>query len=143
MALFTSRPCANARHAPDSSRGFTLLEMLVVLAIIALATAVVVPAAATWLQAAEARSWREDLRVKLVELPTLAFSRGTPLEVDAEALRTQVPSLPTSLELRLSQPLRYSPTGAASGGWVEVARPGDRQPLARWQVEPLSGSVSP
>lgn len=137
------RSCAHRRAALRFERGFTLLELLIVLAVVALSTAVVVPAASRWLAAAEARSWREDLVVRLTELPTEAFGQGQPLELDADALRRQVPSLPSDLELRLSKPLRYGPTGVAAGGWVEVVRPGDKAPLAHWDVAPVSGAVTP
>lgn len=137
------RGCRPRQAAARFGGGFTLLELLVVLAVIALATAVVVPAASRWLAAAEARSWREDLVVRLTELPTEAFARGQAMELDADALRRQVPSFPADLELHLSKPLRYGATGVASGGWVEVFRPGEKAPLAHWQVEPLSGAVTP
>lgn len=129
--------------AGRQTRGFTLLELLVVLAIVSLATAVVVPAAGRWLSAAQDRAWREDVRARLTELPTLAFAQGRPIELDADALRAWLPSFPKELDLHLTQTLRYSSTGVASGGVVEAYRAGERRPLARWQVEPVSGALRP
>ncbi|WP_422012257.1 prepilin-type N-terminal cleavage/methylation domain-containing protein [Roseateles sp.] len=143
------RPAAESRHGTTSrsryrvSVGFTLLELLIVLAVVAMATAVVVPIAGRWLTAAQERAWRGDLKVRLLELPVMAFARGRPIELDADALRAFLPSFPAELELHLSAPLHYGATGVASGGIVEVYRPRERRPIARWQVEPVSGDVTP
>ncbi|WP_457325702.1 prepilin-type N-terminal cleavage/methylation domain-containing protein [Roseateles sp. P5_E11] len=122
-----------------SSAGFTLLELLVVLTLVALTTAVVLPATMRWLDSANERGWREDFVALLSALPTQAFASGRSLELDADQLRALAPELPADIELRIDKPLRYGVNGAAVGGRIELRR-GDRT-VQQWRIEPISGRV--
>ena len=68
-------------------KGFTLLELLVVLSIVAMAAGLMVPSASRWMSAARERAWQQELRAELAALPMRAFRRGEPLELDALAFR--------------------------------------------------------
>lgn len=119
--------------------GFTLLELLVVLAIVALASSVALPRAVAWLESAERRAWRVDLRAQLERYPVQAFLTGTPQQVDAERLRRDgATPWPADAEVALTQPLRYAASGAASGGELRL-RLGAWE--ARWRVAPVTGDV--
>lgn len=125
--------------APLRRRGFTLLELLVVLAIVALASATAVPRVAGWLAAAEQRGWRADLRAQLSRYPAQAFLAGAPLMVDAQRLRQDLGERwPANAEVRLDKPLRYGANGAAQGGRLTVTL-GDWR--SEWRVTPLTGEV--
>ncbi|MDN3920972.1 prepilin-type N-terminal cleavage/methylation domain-containing protein [Roseateles violae] len=130
------------RQALPRSRGFTLLELLVVLTIAALSIGFVLPAASRWIAAVQERGWRDDLRAALQGLPVAAFRQGAVLELDAPALRALLPDLPAELEFSLEQPLRYSAMGVASGGRLSVrSKPGGRAEV--WQIEAVTGRVLP
>ncbi len=123
--------------------GFTLLELLVVMTITALTVGAVLPAAVRWLGSAQERAWRADARAQLESLPLLARAAGQPMQWDASRLQERMPDLPPDAELYLPQPLRYEASGVASGGVVEVFKKGARQPLAHWDIEPITGRLLP
>jgi prepilin-type N-terminal cleavage/methylation domain-containing protein len=124
------RPCT-------CRRGFTLLELLVVLLLTALVTGLAVPNAQRWLSGARERVWRAELRDALRALPTAARQQGDDLVVDVDALRRRVPGLPADVLLRLDAPLRYRANGVAVAGRLDIVRPG--QPVESWQVLSLTG----
>lgn len=118
--------------------GFTLLEMLAVIALIALAAGIVAPRAVGWLDAARERGWRDDFRAYLEALPVRCFLSGEPRQLEAQDLLNAVPDAPARLEIRLPQTITYSAQGVASGGIVELRRGEHRE---TWQIEPITGQV--
>lgn len=120
-------------------RGFTLLEMLVVLALLGLVAGLVAPQAGRWLSNAQERGWRADLKARIEGLPIKAFLAGRPLSVDAVQLQAGLPGESGGLVLRMRQPLRYSASGAAEGGELELLR---GAMVERWRVRPVSGEVT-
>ena len=123
------------------ARGFTLLELVVVMALAALMAGVVVPAATRGLDAARERGIASEVSATLAGLPVLAFQRGEALNVDEAMLRRHLAGLPSDWRLEVPQSLRYTATGVSSGGIVRVLPPG-RAPLA-WHVQILTGEVEP
>lgn len=129
------------RPSPEGGRpsGFTLLELLVVLALVALVTGLVAPAALRGVEAARERGVAADVRALLEGLPVRAFHGGQAMELDAAALRRLLPDLPADWQLQVEPALRYGPSGVAAGATVRLTPPG-RAPLD-WRVAPLSGEV--
>lgn len=124
------------------TRGFTLLELLVVLSIVALTTGLILPSASRWLSSARERGWQQEVRAELAALPMRAFRSGEPMELDAAALQKLLrEQLPAGAAVELDAPLRYSAAGVAAGGVVQV-RSADGKSL-RWRVAPSTGEITP
>jgi len=129
--------CGNSKR--QVSHGFTLLEILVVLVLLALATGLVAPAGARWLDAARQRAWQEDLRAQLANQPLRAFHSGQALVLDAQAVRELVSDMPKDVVVELSAPLRYGPSGAASSAEIRLRRSG--VPAVVWRIVAVTGEV--
>jgi prepilin-type N-terminal cleavage/methylation domain-containing protein len=136
----TSAYCRLSPRGRRSRGGFTLLELLVVLALVALVTGIVTPAIIRGLASARERGVASDVQALLEGLPVRAFQLGDGLELDAAALRQLLVDLPDGWRLDVTPALRYGPTGVASGGTVRLLAP-DREPLT-WRVAPVSGEVA-
>ncbi len=124
--------------APRGTRGFTLLELLVVLTLIGLTIGLVAPSMVRWLGAAQERGWRADLRARIEALPVKAFIGGEPLALDGPALLRDLPGLPADVTVELDAPLRYSELGVALGGVLEIQQGRQRD---QWRVAPVTGEV--
>jgi general secretion pathway protein H len=118
-------------------RGFTLLELLVVMALMALAVGLVTPAVQRGLMAAKERAVVADMTALLDGLPVRAFQQGSAMTVDERLLRQWLPDLPEAWQVLVPQALHYSPAGVATGGRVQVTAPG-REPL-EWVVGEVNG----
>lgn len=126
-------------HRAACARGFTLLELLVVLVLLGLITGLVAPLAANGLQAARERAVAAELAALMEALPVRAFGAAVEQTYDSQALGRLLGDLPAGWELQVDPPLNYSPSGVASGGSVSLLTPG-RSPT-RWRVQPVSGEV--
>jgi prepilin-type N-terminal cleavage/methylation domain-containing protein len=120
-------------------KGFTLLELLVVMALMALAAGLVTPAVQRGLTAAQERAVASDMAALLDSLPVRAFQSGSDLVVDGPTLGRWLPDLPVGWQLVVPQSLRYSPAGVATGGFVRVLAPG--RPPMEWVVGALNGQA--
>ena len=133
-------PGSPERRAPMAgSRGFTLLELLVVLVLLGLVTGLVAPLAVNGLNAARERAVMVELRALLEGLPVRAFGAGQAQAHDERALTSLLGELPVGWSLKLDAPLQYSVSGVASGGDLSLLAPG-RAPV-RWHVVAVSGEV--
>lgn len=104
-------------------RGFTLLELLIVLALLGLAAAVVVPGLARTYDAIVRSGERADVVRALEGLPLRVRATGRELALDAEdaqALAEAAP-LPDGWSARLLEPLRIERTGVCHPSRVRVA----------------------
>lgn len=119
-------------------RGFTLLELLVVLALMALAAGIAAPRAVGWLDAARERGWRDDFRSYLEALPVRTFLKGEALTLEAKDLLQAVPGAPDEIQIYLPQPLGYDPLGVASGGTLVLSRGKVKE---TWRIEAITGKV--
>ena len=103
-------------------RGFTLLEMIVVLAILGLATALVAPAALrgidSWRRQAELDSLLDQIRA----MPGNARARGKPIAISDDALKAEPPPLHVGAEWTLSVPVPWKvhANGVCEGGEIVI-----------------------
>ena len=96
-----------------SPLGYTLLELVVVMGILAMATALVAPPSYRMI-----RSWQESTQVQDVieqieRLPSTVRASGKPLETDTKGSTLPV-DLPQDWTLRMETPLRVLANGACS-----------------------------
>ena len=120
-------------------KGFTLLELLVVMSLMALAAGLVTPAVLRGLTAAQERAVAGDMAALLNSLPVRAFQRGNDMVVDGRMLGQWLPDLPAGWQLVVPQALRYSPAGVATGGLVRVLAPG--RPPMEWSIGATNGQA--
>lgn len=124
----TSATCRTAVRSTDGpramrQRGFTLLEMIVVLAILGLATALVAPAALSGID-----SWRRQAAMDLLldqvrGLPGRARATGETIVVSKESLQSAAPPLRIAegWTLRVEQAFQVAGNGVCQRGELVVA----------------------
>jgi general secretion pathway protein H len=147
-----------SRAGNSAEAGFTLLELLVVLAIIAGAATLALPSFQRTAPRLETRAVAQTLAADLRRLRSEAVARGqeTRLVVEHDAHRyVAVPGpgarqLPADLELTyvsslsgavapVRQQLRFRPDGSSTGGSLDLSRAGKTW---RIDVDWLTGRVS-
>lgn len=104
------------RRLEPAAGGFTLLELVVVLALLALATALVAPQGFRMIE-----SWRRATDVDaalgaMAALGASAQAQGRRLEFKAGAIpAADLPGIPDGWDIVLSEPLVVEPNGACGG----------------------------
>lgn len=128
---------AFCRHADARARrGFTLLELLLVMALAALLTGLVAPRMWQWVEGARLRAGVDAARASLEALPRQAFGEARRVSVGAGGASLR---LPEGWRLELSAPLVYEANGMTTGGRVRLEA--DRKTVADWIVVPPAGTV--
>ena len=118
--------------------GLTLLELLVVLLLMGLMTAMVAPTFSRQLDNAKSRALQRQLRGVVEQLPLQAFRAGQALDVGADdLLKSLGPDWPFDMRLELPRSLHYEATGIASGGELRVRK--DGQVIATFYISPMTG----
>ncbi|MDE2407741.1 MAG: type II secretion system protein [Xanthomonadaceae bacterium] len=102
--------------------GFTLLEMIVVLALLGLVTAMVVPSMLRGIDSWRRQSAMDALLDQIRALPGVARASGKALLIDDKTLASNTPPLRIEEGWRLSAPvpLQVAGSGVCSGGELAV-----------------------
>jgi prepilin-type N-terminal cleavage/methylation domain-containing protein len=141
------------QHEVDD-RGFTLIELIVSLFVIALSVGVVVPAVGRGTEALRGRSEvaRFSAMLRYARDQAITTRRGHAVVIDLDARRAsivaapeelrQTRSLPQDLEIQANPPqaltVRFDPNGVSSGGDFRLAT---KHIQYRVTVDPLTGRV--
>lgn len=104
----------------STSRGFTLLELLVVLALIAAVAGLALPNFSRLLDSfASNTAWRA-VEAELGDLSYRAFSSGRALKLDATSAHAHLATLPPDWQLTSAKPLVYRQNGWCEGGQITI-----------------------
>ena len=106
--------------------GFTLLEMLVVMAIIALAAATVVPALSRVVAAVRHSGEAQDIVDQLGQLAFRAYSTGKPIVLSDEAqksAKSAIVEMPSGWSLTIARTIHFNAMGLCDGGDVSILAP--------------------
>ena len=106
--------------------GFTLLEMIVVMAIIGLAAATVVPALGRVVATVRYNGEVQDIANQLGRLAFRAYSSGKPMTLSEDVQKspkTAIVEMPSGWSLTIVQPIHFNAMGLCDGGSVSIIAP--------------------
>jgi prepilin-type N-terminal cleavage/methylation domain-containing protein len=150
--LATCRNSSNNSHRsrrskPRANAGFTLLEMMVVLAIVALVVGVAAVNAFALMHSWRARTQLDAIGEQFAHLPMLARQRGRaivlPPKADPDPENAKLPpaiTLPANWLIRFDHPLKVQATGLCEGATITLEhydRTYQRRilpPFCQWQA---------
>ena len=116
-------PTSVSFRAPDARRqGFTLLELLIVLALLAMMTALVAPRMERTYQAIAGSGERDEVHRQLERLPRLARAAGHPILVakgDATGLAAHL-AFPDGWQVTPLEPVQVEVNGLCQGSTLRV-----------------------
>ncbi len=107
-------------------RGFTLLEMVVVLAIVGLATAIVAPATLRGIETWQRQGEMESLIDQVRGLPAAARTQGRDIVISGDTLATDTPVLRVAPGWTVSTdvPWTVRNNGVCDGGIIRLSKGG-------------------
>lgn len=110
------------------SRGFTLLEMLVVLALIAVMAGLALPNFSRLLDSFSQKNQWATLEREIGDIPYQAFISGTSFQLNNASARQRLMGLPTDWRTEIPSPITYRFSGWCEGGRIAViAANGERR----------------
>ena len=126
------RPHARQNSLPLVAGGFSLLEMLVVLVLVATMTALVAPRLHGTVQAIAISGERAEVTRQLERLPLLARQQGRPIEVEAGGDVTAVsPDFPDGWKVQPITALNIARNGVCAATNLRVE---GREMVEEWSV---------
>jgi prepilin-type N-terminal cleavage/methylation domain-containing protein len=127
------------RPRRDLPGGFTLLELLVVLVLLAGLVGLIAPAGSRAVEAARERARVQELKALIERLPLEAAREGRVILVDGPSLLRRLSEWPQGSPIETNAPLGYSPEGVATGGALSWQSPSGQ--VTRWEVEAGTGRL--
>lgn len=106
--------------------GYSLLEVLLAVALIALVTAIAAPSLISGLERREARLALTALEAGITGLRYDAVLAAAPLDIAPEALTAHFPALPAGWRVIAEAPFHISAAGLCSGALLTLAAPDGR-----------------
>lgn len=122
-------PTSACSRREGVTRGFSLVELLVVMAVVGLISALVAPNLAAMLSGVQRYTLRDGVVSDLASLSFRAHALGQSFELNPDKLGTllrdgnPVLVLPTGWRLRTETPIGFAFNGTCSGGAVELIAP--------------------
>lgn len=124
--------CQQGNRPGHAAGGFSLLELLVVLALMSAVTALVVPRLATTVDAIRRSGERAEVVRQLERLPLLVRHTGLPLQVERDQpLAADGMALPQGWSLRTLERVRIEGNGYCNPSLLEAASPSG---VERWAL---------
>lgn len=108
----------------EAVRGYTLLELLIVLMLFSLLTALAIPRFVTLYASLTAAYQRDEVLRQIAGLGYRALSQGRELVIgEASASGAAELALPEGWSVQAKPPIRYYRNGACAGGALELNAP--------------------
>jgi prepilin-type N-terminal cleavage/methylation domain-containing protein len=111
------------KHAPeDKTRGFTLAELLVALAIMGMVTMLAMPSLARFGDRMTFALGRQDIERQIDQLPQIALSQGRDIVLGSSAIAdgTYPVTVPEGWHVNVDASIHYRFDGVCSGGRVSI-----------------------
>lgn len=136
----------STRFAQPRAAGFTLVEMLAVLTLAALMSAVALPAMQRWFDSVSQRAQLSEIAVQFQKLAARAALLAQTVELSQASARAKlsdgepVLSLPEGWSVVSSKPVVFFYSGICDGGTVDLIGPEQRRVSLR--IAPVNCAVS-
>jgi prepilin-type N-terminal cleavage/methylation domain-containing protein len=105
-------------------RGFTLLEMLVVLALIGVMAGIALPNFSRFLESFSIKNQWAAVERELADVPYQVFVSGTAFQLDSSSAGKRLTTLPEGWRIEVVSPILYRFSGWCEGGRLAVISAG-------------------